>query len=196
MLWKHGRLIRIEVIVISIYSGKCDLYDSFVKIHNYTDEELKHNVKVYLGNNDKILKFETTKDLIPYYPHLICVACYDNTERKSIVHISSKSFVDIEEQEILEYYLKRILTIYNRCKRKKIEFNVDDAVKEICWMDYNKKAITELANRVKEKEKKASTESVHLIMHERYRKELVDEMIKNGIDPVKYGYERFVNKEV
>lgn len=186
---------RIEVIGISRYSGKCDVYDSFVMIHNYTDEELKNNVKIYLGKNDTPLKFETTKDLIPYYPHLISVACYDNAERKSIIHITSESFVDYEERDTLNYYLKRILTIYNRCKRKKTEFNVDEVVKEICWMDWNKEAITELANRVKAKGKKATVDGVHLTMHERYRRELVDEMIKNDIDPAEYGYSRFVKDD-
>lgn len=183
------------MIVISKWSGKCDLYDSFVMIHNYTDEELKNNVKVYLGKSDTPLKFETTKDLIPYYPHLISVGCYDNTERKSVIYITSKSFVDIEEQETLEYYLKRILTIHNRCKRKKIEFNVNDVVKEICWSDWNKEAIAELVNRVKEKGKKATADGIHLTMHERYRRELVDEMIKNNIDPAKYGYGRFIKDD-
>lgn len=181
---------------MSRYSGKCDLFDSFVMIHNYTDEELKNNVRVYLGKSDTPLKLETIKDLIPYYPHLISVGCYDNTERKSVIYITSKSFVDIEEQETLEYYLKRILTIYNRCKRKKIEFNIDDVIKEICWTDYNKAVIAELANRVKENGKKATIDGVHLRMHERYREELVREMIKNNIDPTKYGYGRFINKEV
>lgn len=183
---------RIEVIGISRYSGKCDVYDSFVMIHNYTDEELKNNVKVYLGKSDTPLKIETAKDLIPYYPHLISVGCYDNIERKSVIHITSESFVDYEERDTLNYYLKRILTIYNRCKRKKIEFNIDDVVKEICWMDWNKEAVTKLANRVKEKDKKATTNGIYLAMHERYRRELVDEMIKNGIDPAQYGYGRFV----
>ena len=180
---------------MSRYSGRCDVYDSFVMIHNYTDEELKNNIKVYLGNNDTLLKFETAKDLVPYYPHLISIGCYNNADKKSIIHITSKSSVDIEEQENLKYYLKQILTIYNRCKRKKIEFNIDDAVKEVCWNDWNKEAITELANRVKLHGKKATIENIHLTMHERYRKELVDEMIKNNIDPAKYGYGRFV-KEV
>lgn len=196
MLWKCGRETSREVVdTISRYSGKCDVYDSFVMIHNYTDEELKNNAKVYLGKSDTPLKLENMKDLIPYYPHLISVGCYDNTERKSVIHITSKSFVDIEEQETLEYYLNRILTIYNRCKRKKIEFNVDDVVKEICWSDWNKEAITELVNRVKETGKKATIDGIHLTMHERYRRELVKEMIKNNIDPTKYGYGRFVEDD-
>ena len=31
---------------MSKFSGRCDVYDSFVMIHNYTDEELKNNVKI------------------------------------------------------------------------------------------------------------------------------------------------------
>lgn len=137
------------------------------------------------------------KDLIPYYPYLISFASCDNTDsRNSVVCLTSESFVDREERENLEFKLKEILRIYNRCKRKKIEFNVDDVVEQVCWMGWNKVAVAELANRVKEKGKKATIDGIHLTMHERYRQELVDEMIKHDIDPAKYGYKRFVNKEV
>lgn len=145
----------------------------------------------------KKVEYSSMKDLIPYYPYLISFAGCDNTDsRNSVVCLTSESFVDREERESLEFKLKEILRIYNRCKRKKIEFNVDDAVEQICWMGWNKVAVTELANRVKEKGKRATTDGIHLTMHERYRRELVDEMIKHDIDPAKYGYSRFVNKEV
>lgn len=176
---------------MSRFSGKCDFADS-LEIHEYTLEELQNNVIIYIGHNTEPLHIESMSDLIPYYPHIIGLGCYNNIERKSEIHLSSESFVDFEERNILEFYLKGLLRIYNRCKRKKIEFNVEDAIKELCWSDWNKPQITELANRVKEKGKKATIDGIHLTMHEYYRQELVDEMLKNGLNPADYGYERFV----
>lgn len=133
------------------------------------------------------------KDLIPYYPHIIGFAACDNTDsHKSVVCLSSESFVDREEREILEWKLKNILRIYNRCKRKKIEFDIDEVIKEICWNGWNEEVYRELAERVKERGKKATIDGIHLRMHEKYRQDLVNEMLKNGLNPCDYGYERFV----
>ena len=180
---------------MSRWSGKCDCFDSLIEIHKYTEEELKNNVKIYIGNNTEPLHIEKMSDLIPYYPYLIAIACYDNVERKSVIRLSSESFVDREERECLEWRLKDLIRIYNRCKRKKIEFDVEDAVKQITWNGWNEEPHRELANRVKENGKKATINGIHLKMHERYRKELVDEMLKNGLNPADYGYERFINEE-
>ena len=84
------------------------------------------------------------------------------------------------------------MKVFTRCKRKKIEFNIDEAVNEVCYMNWNIKQITELAQRVKEKGKKATINGLHLDVCEYYRQELVNEMVKHGLDPCKYGYERFV----
>lgn len=181
---------------MSRYSGKCDLFD-VLEIHNYTLEELQDNVKIYVGNSKEPLHIEKMSDLIPYYPHIIWSAYYNNVERKSVMHITSESYVDREEREHLEFYLKQLIKIYNRCKKNKVEFNVDEAVKEVCWMDWNKEAITELANRVKEKGTKATIEDVHLTMHELYRKLLVEEMLRNCVNLADIGnnYKRFVNND-
>ena len=179
---------------MSRYSGRSDVYDTFVAIHNYTDEELRNNVEVYIDNNTP-LQIDSLKSLIPYYPHIISSACFDNKERKAVIHIASTSSVDTEEEKYLISYLEEILKIYDRCKRKKIEFNVDDVVKELAWFNWNIEPITEIANRVKEKGKRATVDGIHLRMHECYRQLLVNEMIKNGLDPCNYGYERFVKKE-
>ena len=107
---------------MSLYSGKCDLYDSLIMIHNYTEDKIKNDVKIYVGNNKEPLKINDMKDLIPYYPHLICMSHYDNAEKKAVIYITDRSFVDIEEQESLEFKLKQVLKVYNRCKKKNIPF--------------------------------------------------------------------------
>ena len=209
------------MIVISKYSGKCDFcihlwiggaeteeeaFNKFNGTKLYICQPLPNNFNWDKALEEKInipetyykkVEYSSINDLIPLYPHLIVLSCCDNTEsRNSIVCLTSKSFVDIEEQESLEFNLKRLLTIYNRCRRKKIEFDVEEALKEIVWNGWNEEAYRELANRVKLCGKKATIDGIHLKMHERYRQELVDEMLKHGLNPCDYGdYERFVNKE-
>lgn len=205
---------------MSMFSGKCDFYDH-LWVSAKTEEEAfnKFNgTKLYIrqplpkgvdftkelknGINIpdtyyKKVEYNSIKDLIPYYPHLISMACCGNTDsHNSIVFLSCESFVDEEERDTLEFYLKNLLRVYMRCKRKKIEFNVEEAVNEVCWSGYNKEQITEIANRVKESGKKANTNGIRLPFYEEfYRKTLVDEMIKHGINPCEYGdYERFVKK--
>ncbi len=206
------------MIVISRYSGKCDFCDhlwmraeteeeAFNKFNgtklyifqplpdNFNWEEAFKNKVNIPETYYKRVEYSSIKDLIPLYPHLTIFCAYDNTNPKSsVVCLSRESFVDREERESLEWRLKNLLRIYNRCKRKKIEFNVEDALKKIVWDGYNEKAYRELANRVKENGKKASIEGIHLKMHEYYRQELVDEMLRNGLNPADYGYERFINK--
>lgn len=148
---------------------------------------------IYVGKNTEPLHIEKMTDLIQFYPYIIGCASYN--EGKSIIHLSSESWVNREERECLEWKLKELLKIYNRCKRKKIEFDVDEAVNQICWNHFNEEAYRELAKRVKEKGKKATVDNVHLKMHEYYRRELVDEMIKNELNPSDYGYERFIKDD-
>lgn len=161
-------------------------------IHQYTLEELQNNVKIYVGNNQESLHIEKMADLIPYYAYIIGSSYHDNKKKKAVIHLSSESFVDREERECLEYYAERLIKIYNRCKRNKIEFDADEAASEVCWI-CNKEAITELAKRVKEnKGKNIDFADIHLEMHDYYRQKLADEMIKNGLNPADFGYGRFV----
>lgn len=145
----------------------------------------------------KKIEYSSMKDLIPLYPHLVSIAFYDNTDsHNSVVCLSSESFVDREEREQLEWHLKELLKIYNRCKRNKTEFDVEEAVKKVTWGGWNEEVYRELAIRVKEHGKKAIIDGIHLKMHEYYRQELVDEMIKNGLNPADYGnYERFYGEK-
>lgn len=195
---------------MSNVSGKCDFKD-YLWSHAETEEDAFNNfngTKLYINqplpddfNFEDALKnkinipetyykkveYSSIKDLIPLYPHLISFSCGD------IVCLSSKSWIDIEERDVLEWRLKHLLRIYNRCKRKKIEFDVEETLKEVVWNGYNEEPYRELANRVKEKGKKANIDGIHLKMHERYRQDLVEEMLKHGLNPVEYGdYERFV----
>lgn len=178
---------------MSMFSGKCDCYDSLVAIHNYTEEDLKNKVEIYISESTEPLHIKSYKDLIPYYPYLIGSAIF--SKEKSVVHLSLESFVDREERESLNFRLSELIKIYNRCKRKKVDFNIDDAINEVCYGNWNRDVIAELAKRVEEKGKKATIDGLHLKMYELYRKTLVEEMLKNDINPKEYGYERFMEEK-
>lgn len=178
---------------MSMFSGKCDCYDTVVVIHQYTEEQLKNNIKIYVGNNEEALHIESYRDLIPYYPYLIGSAYFNNEKSNAEIHLSSESFVDREEHERLELYLELALKKYNKCKRTKTEFIVEDVVNDICGLnDWNKEAIAELVRRVALNGKKAVIDDIHLSMHEYYRQKLVNKMLENGLDPAEYGYGRFI----
>ena len=157
---------------MSKYSGRSDFFDSLM-IYNYTEEQLKNNVKVYVGNSYIPLKIESYKTLILYYPHLICSSYHNNKEGSAIYHITAESSVDRNEKEILEVYLDRIIEFYDKCKRKKVEFKVEDAIKNAYFIEWNKEQVIEIAKRVELHGKKANIDGIHLRVYEHYRKILI-----------------------
>lgn len=205
------------MIIISKYSGKADFcihlwigaeteeeaFNKFNGTKLYISQPLPDDFDILKALGDDVnipetyykkVEYTSFKDLIPYYPYIIAfAACNNKDSHNSIVVLSMESHVDCEEKEILEWYMRDLQKIYRRCKRKKIEFDVEEAVKEVSWHS-NIDVIRELAQRVKQYGKKATTEGIHLPFYEKYyRQELVDEMLKHGINPCEYGdYERFV----
>lgn len=179
---------------MSRYSGCSDVYDSLVAIHEYTEEELKNNVIIYVGKNKEPLKINSKKDIIPYYPYVVCTASFDNKRREAVLYITSESYVDISEKEILERCLKDTLKIYNRCKRNKTEFDVNEALEKLYWNDWNMKAMKELVNRVKEYGNKATIDGIHLRASEYHRQLLAEEMVRNGMNLADTKYERFLDE--
>lgn len=159
---------------MSQFSGKCDLYDTLICIHNTTDWS-----KVYISQNNTRLPINSQRDLVPYYPYLIGSACYSNGEAS--INISKESFVDREERERLEYILQDILKDYRRCKRKKVEF-VPIEIAENYKGFYSYKLYLEIAKRVKENPKKPNLEGIHTEIAQMYREALYDEMLKWDYD--------------
>ena len=146
----------------------------------------------------KKVEYSSLKDLIPYYPYIITMGYHDNEDpSKSIVCLSSESYIDKSEKEFLELRLRCLIRAYNRCKRKNVEFNIEEEVNKI-WFhpDWERDVIIEIANRVKEKGENATIDGLHIWLYEHYRKELVHEMFKHGLDPKDYGYGRFVGGEI
>ena len=73
--------------------------------------------------------------------------------------------------------MQQILRIQRRCKRKKVEFNVDEVFEEVCYPFYFHEEIKTLIERVKKHGKKATYDGIHLSSKNYYRDKLVEEMI-------------------
>lgn len=166
---------------MSLYSGKCDFCD-MCDIHN-VDNILKSNV--YIGRNIIPLKFETEKDLIPYYPYLVATSATTNGVGE--IRLSSESYVDRQERETLEWYVKDCQKYVNKCKRKKEFCDISHFNKEndCGYNEIYEEIISRLMMVGFEKDFKFTLDGIYLPMAERYRKELYDEMIKNGWDEFK-----------
>ena len=53
---------------MSLYSGKCDVYDSLVMIREVTDFS---KIKIYRHVGEIVpLRIDSQKDLVPFYPFL------------------------------------------------------------------------------------------------------------------------------
>ena len=126
---------------MSNFSGKCDLYDH-IEIHGL-DNTLKS--KIYVGYDSKEpLNIKEERDLVPYYPFVISMGAFNHGI--GTIYLMDESWVNYEEKDVLEFYLEQILKIYRRCKRKKVEFNVDEVFEEVCR---NKNAVLLKVKEVK-----------------------------------------------
>ena len=181
------------MIVISVYSGKCDLYDH---LGSYDIEEIINKYKIYYCDQILPLEVKKKKDLIPYYPFLVHEMA-STKENGGAIRISSESFVDREEREQLQWILDAVLKYWRKCKRNHVEFNKEEALEIISWLgisfDYEK----EIINRVAEYGKDATIDGIHKPLHDNYRQRLYEEMVYNGWENDKayrwcYGYDRWI----
>ncbi|MBE7018447.1 MAG: hypothetical protein E7413_01000 [Ruminococcaceae bacterium] len=177
---------------MSQFSGKCDFYDH-LSIMGYSNRDIQDKLEVYVGNRKTPLKFRTLTDLIPYYPYIIHTSVYNNALGKGVITLSKESFVDSEEREILEYYLKYLLRIYKRYKRKKELFDIDEAVKTVSLAGARNSHVVELATRVSQHGNKANIDGIHIESKDWYRRKLIEVMIQNNLNPCDYGYARLIS---
>lgn len=169
---------------MSMFSGKCDFYDSFVMIssdgeHGKIMENLK-TLKLYVYGKDgreHRVKSETIKDITKYYPYLTFFNAWDKDNGDFII-LSSDSFIDQEEREHLGWYIDDVMKYWRKCKRNKVPFVVDECVKKLNWI--NNDIIRSIAERVAESGNKAEFDDIHLPMQEYYRRQWFEEMVKVG----------------
>lgn len=180
---------------MSSYSGKCDLADS-ISIFGI-DSILKSTIYV---NDIGPLKFTESKDLIPYYPYIITIMF--SSKDSKFINLSSKSFVDLKEQESIGWIIMDCVYYYRKFKREKVEFTFDNILKRDPWScSYRQELWKEVISRIKEFPKinkdYGSTREIdinkldyivkeyfydlHDSIHTMYRLKLINEAIENNI---------------
>ena len=194
----HGKVIKKNIMTIytdkeydmSRFSGKYDFYD-YLSLRNYTVEEFNNKCSVYIGNSENPLKINSISELIPYYPYIIVVGSFDNTNRKTKIRLSFESYIDYFEKDFLKLFLKDITKEY----KKRMKLNQPFEFYVPVFGEGNEEACYEIIKRLKNSRRKPSLEGIHLKHQEYYRQELVNEMLKNNINPADYGYERFMEEK-
>ena len=168
---------------MSRFSGKCDFYDGFVAIRcdgeeNKIDKELK-NLKLYVrgkDGRDHLVKSDTLKDIVKYYPYLEAIAV--SSKDSCTIIISADSFIDTEERERLDYRIQDVLKYWRKCKRNKIPFTKEEFYRNTWWK--NDSVMDEICKRVVEDGDKAEFNNLHDSIHEYYRREWFNELVRVG----------------
>lgn len=186
---------------MSQFSGKCDIYDTF----GDASDEFLQNSKFYIygvDGRDHLLDIKTQKDLAKYYPYLTSGYAYEKN-KGAVVRISSQCFIDSEEKDFIMITYKYILRYYNKCKRNKIPYSVDDVCKKqhlIGWLGKDPAEWeVELAHRIGESGDKASIEGLHRPMQEYYRDQWFNYLLDIGYEKDEaymwvYGWRRYLNE--
>lgn len=175
---------------MSIFSGKCDVYDHFMMFgedDNITQKEIDEkiaNSKICIRTKDgreHKLDIKNTYDLAPYFPYIIGL-CISSNENNFMI-ISSESYVDCEEKSLLEMYLNIMLKNVKRCKRKKQEITEEEILKDV-W-NRERDYIKRMVDIVKKNGTKTTIDDIvaakiHISSMERQRKYLYEKMISLG----------------
>ena len=141
------------------------------------------NFYVWVKGRRMKLDIHTVKDLVPYYPFLISMSCWNNTDGgHGTVVFSSESFVDQEEREWISWHLRDALAEYKRCKRKKILFDPKAYLeKNVWWTPANYDE--EIVNRVAKDGLKANIDGLYSNTKDKWERiPLAQEMKRYGYD--------------
>lgn len=174
-------------------SGKCGFQET---VEIYGAQNILDKYKVYAANNEIIpLKMESEKDLVAYYTY--GTPFMSGGKDGGVIMLSSESYIDTEEREDLQWNLKELQKYYKKCKRNKISFDKEEALKKITLFWPPEDYQIELVDRVAEKGNKATIEGLHTQWHDSRRKEWFDLMVdkydwdKNRAYRWVYGWNRW-----
>ena len=169
---------------MSVFSGKCDFYDSFCMIDGDGDvdkviEKLKETTIYVLtqdGRHHKI-KSDTIKDIAKYYPYLVAIS-YGSKNDGSVYILASRPYIDRQEDESKEWRAEEIFRYWRKCKRNKIPFVAEECLKEMFCN--NDETLKEMVERVVEYGDKADFSDIHTWMGEYDRRTWFDELVNVG----------------
>lgn len=174
---------------MSIFSGKCDIYDHYIMLGDFkTIEEIddfifKSKFNIYEGNVRKELEINNLRDLVPYYAHIISAGCF--SKYGDNVTLSSESYIDLHEKEILEYELWRITNVIKKLKKSNNSFSKEKILDELHFPIYKETYISQILDLIFDKGSDITTDdillaNIHYPFSERSRKFLCNEMINYG----------------
>lgn len=171
---------------MSVFCGKCDFYDSYCMIHGDGDEKkIEKNLKklqLYVhgkDGRDHRVKSDTIKDIAKYYPYL-CMMSYGNKDGESIYILQSDSFIDLEEKEHRNYYIRDALKYWRKCKRNKTAYDPKECFKAINFSKYDNPPIEEICKRIETYGDKAEFDDIHFSMWEHNRRRWFEELVRLG----------------
>ena len=168
-------------------SGKCDFYDGVVAIHCDGDtsklEEFLARTTIRVrgaDGRDHVVSVKNEKDASLYYPYLEAIAAFNNHEGRNSIVLSSQSFIDSEERERVGWYVRDVMSYWRKCKKEKKAFDVEECVqaKGFFWTDTT--MLRKVAEKVAKDGNKAEFDDIHTNMHEHYRREWFEEMVRVG----------------
>lgn len=173
---------------MSMFSGKCDLYDHInisLDSKGASLNELLDNTSFFIHGKDKRdheLSIKSEKDLAKYYPYLVAMGSF--SDGKCTIVLSSDSFIDTEERDRLQWRLDDTLKFWRKCKKSKIEFNVDEYIKHNTYF-YRSNLDRQIAEVVLQYGNKTTMDNIkhiHDDIHEYYRNIWYKELLRVGWD--------------
>lgn len=186
---------------MSKYSGKYDLYDNFSMNNESIEEQLK-KVNIYFFDHPYAkLDINTEKDLSQFFCYIPCMSNNNN------IYLPQDNYLNKREKEELEYSYNELVKLYNKCKRKHIDFEEEyNKIKQDNWFWYN--GITDeekdkIFNLVKISRGKADIEInyIPLSTQDYWRKVWYEDLIKLGWEEQKaymiaYGFHRWIKRDL
>lgn len=167
---------------MSRFSGKAD----FCIWCNEGDYDFA-NSDIYLGcgldenynPTGKKLDIKNKYDALPYFPHIVGIG-FGSKDGRSVIYLSSRSYVDEREEEHLQWIISDIRRAFKKRKRKKQVISPELLYEDIyVWKD-EENLYKKLINRFMQNHSNPDISDIHTTMSEYYRNELKDEMIKEG----------------
>lgn len=88
----------------------------------HTLDEIVERSDIYLG--DAKVEIKTSKDLIPYYTHIVSSASYNKDEGNTI-NLSKESFIDTEEKDFMVWRIMDAIKLARKAKKEKKPFDLN-----------------------------------------------------------------------
>lgn len=166
---------------MSVYCGKCDVFDWYVMIPQ-DDERTNYriqNTKFFIDGVET--EINTIKDLAPYFPCIVGLSTWSGGKTgHGTVHFSSVSYADEEERLRLKYRLLEAKKAYRKLKRKKQEITFENVYNG--WYHFNDEDEIDkiITQRIIEDYDGADTRGITTSMGRHYRYELYQTMVELG----------------